>query len=721
MKLTKLHVENFGALQNFDFIPSAGLNRLEYPNGWGKSTLAAFLKAMLFGLPSARGSEEKNERKKYAPWQGGLFGGTLELSCSLGEFRIERSFGLRPMQDSLSVIDLATGRPSDRLGETPGETLLGINADGFDKSVYYTRRELSDSGDGNASITARLNSLLDNVEDAGSFECAIDQIKSAKKDLENPRGGDKLASLGDQLFDTRRVISRLEEKRGDLAALEERLAACNDSLAALEQSEEDFRQRKESYLLLQARKKLLLEKSAVKAKLDALEALFCGYPLSKEDLQALSIHCRDLQAANARTEALKEAFPKAEYERLTQTPLPDETTLKKAEALAKERTELSKTLAGLQNEPSEPAKNAKPLFVFAACLALFGIGAAILALLLKKPLLLIGTLLFLAGSGALFAIGCSKRKKAGNSQNEKAILLQRIAGLDKAFGRLSPALFGEKAEEELVLRLRRDIERVARLKLEKERLESAKADSEKLAASLEAFSLRYGTPAENGDPAATLLRLTGALAEIEWNRSLLSEKEAQEVDLNRKIGDLPEDLQSASPSEEPDWRAKRAEYETERKKLEREIDILSADIDRIPELSDWVAAKEADLARRKEKLAILEKTDAYLKTAKDSLSARYRTGIERLLPSYLERAASTLPESRVDPDLQVYYYAGGKSRPLSAFSQGERDLTDFCLRLSLTESLSAGGETPFLLLDDPFVNLDDDRYAAVVSIPVPYP
>ena len=45
--------------------------------GTGKTTLAAFLCAMLYGLPATRKNDPaENERKKYLPWQGGVFGGS---------------------------------------------------------------------------------------------------------------------------------------------------------------------------------------------------------------------------------------------------------------------------------------------------------------------------------------------------------------------------------------------------------------------------------------------------------------------------------------------------------------------------------------------------------------------------------------------------------------------------------------------------------------------
>ena len=78
MKLVKLYIENFGKLSKFEYSFSDGVNVINEENGWGKSTLATFIKAMLYGLDSTTVRNlDLNERKKYEPWQGGKFGGNL--------------------------------------------------------------------------------------------------------------------------------------------------------------------------------------------------------------------------------------------------------------------------------------------------------------------------------------------------------------------------------------------------------------------------------------------------------------------------------------------------------------------------------------------------------------------------------------------------------------------------------------------------------------------
>lgn len=54
MKLISCHIENFGKLSDLrvDFVE--GINLFHEMNGWGKSTLAAFLRVMFYGFDSKK-------------------------------------------------------------------------------------------------------------------------------------------------------------------------------------------------------------------------------------------------------------------------------------------------------------------------------------------------------------------------------------------------------------------------------------------------------------------------------------------------------------------------------------------------------------------------------------------------------------------------------------------------------------------------------------------
>ena len=69
MKLIACHINNFGKLSDLNINFNDGVNVINQPNGWGKSTLAAFMKAMLYGFDTKKepGAFER-ERKLYKPW-----------------------------------------------------------------------------------------------------------------------------------------------------------------------------------------------------------------------------------------------------------------------------------------------------------------------------------------------------------------------------------------------------------------------------------------------------------------------------------------------------------------------------------------------------------------------------------------------------------------------------------------------------------------------------
>ena len=83
MKLIKCHIENFGKLSDFTYDFTDGCNTVCEENGWGKSTLAAFLRVMLFGFRNeGKRDPLENERKRYSPWQKGVYGGELKVKES---------------------------------------------------------------------------------------------------------------------------------------------------------------------------------------------------------------------------------------------------------------------------------------------------------------------------------------------------------------------------------------------------------------------------------------------------------------------------------------------------------------------------------------------------------------------------------------------------------------------------------------------------------------
>ena len=80
MRIIKM-TATFGRLNHAVLEPGPGLNLIEAPNESGKSTWCAFLRAMLYGIPTRERDRQDYiaEKNRYQPWSGSAMEGALEL------------------------------------------------------------------------------------------------------------------------------------------------------------------------------------------------------------------------------------------------------------------------------------------------------------------------------------------------------------------------------------------------------------------------------------------------------------------------------------------------------------------------------------------------------------------------------------------------------------------------------------------------------------------
>jgi uncharacterized protein YhaN len=118
MRIVDINVDGFGQFHGAHLAPAPGLTVIRGPNEAGKTTLLAFIRAMLFGFESGR----------YPAFNGGRRGGWLSVEMADGRpFRIER-YGEKGGGGKLSVQDAQ----HKELGEGALATLL----QGVEKGVY---------------------------------------------------------------------------------------------------------------------------------------------------------------------------------------------------------------------------------------------------------------------------------------------------------------------------------------------------------------------------------------------------------------------------------------------------------------------------------------------------------------------------------------------------------------------------------------------------------
>ena len=832
MRLISCQIVNFGCLSNCFFNFDEGLTLIYAENGRGKSTFAAFLKAMLYGLPSGRKGGAENERRRYTPWQGGTFGGVLCFEAEGNEYRLERFFGAREREDRFALYHIATGNPSTRYTENVGEELFGVDADGFERSLYISQT-LPFLPPDNNSIRARLGELIEASDDLGRFEKADEMLDAARRHyhVQGERGFIPSLTLSirekeEEILAARAAEERaaaLTEERSEIEAKKKEVAAALDDARTKRAEAEKRRlwdEQNASYT------SLLEQRDLAKQQLTPLEAFFAPHlptddelfdienaateeatlavqiqnaVLSPEDTATLDrlvatygeavpsgVFMERLHNAKedflSATERMRAAQMKASAEkdpllRRFANSLPTEGELAAIRA-AGASLEEAQALLYAEDVPKERGR-LLPLFPAIGggiLLVLAIIGFVISLLPLAIPALIL----------ALGALGVSVWLLLRN-RNKPSLLQGRLEDHRVKQKRLdfllSPFGYTEKDPLFALSRFEADLKRYAELLREEEiaktDLAQAEAEEQEKRATLVAV-LGQSTV----DPAATAVRIE---SDVPVFRMLLQKKEdlahrramlsAERERCSRMIvaflSHYPS-LADLAPRAALDTvknnrllsrqaldahnkaRARVANYlqntrfdpdappppytgdirlleenELSLQKALTELEALSSvkESERahaheialtIPTLIAEREALEKEKAEAEHTLSLILITKDIMAAAKEDLSTRYLRNMEMHFDRYYQKiredADAELPAdgSRVssftmDTSLALSCEAYGERRPVSVLSRGEKDLASFCARLALLESIFTK-ETPFLLFDDPFINLDDPNY-----------
>jgi len=148
----------------------------------------------------------------------------------------------------------------------------------------------------------------------------------------------------------------------------------------------------------------------------------------------------------------------------------------------------------------------------------------------------------------------------------------------------------------------------------------------------------------------------------------------------------------------------------------REIEMHTAEGAPLELLEHQADELRAKLDEQRASLDTILSAQKYLKEAKEKFSGRYLERMKTGFARYLSRLCGEENISAtMDGNFSVKLRRAGVSRTPEAMSTGWRDMISLCARLSLVDALFEG-EAPFLVLDDPLVNLDDEAAARAALI-----
>ena len=110
MIFRRIHVDGFGIWRDLKLDElSPGLNVFLSPNEGGKSTLMAFVRAVLFGF------KRRRDPQRYEPLCGGQHGGFLDITTEGRDYRIERKDDGSSRGEVIITGDDGSEFPADKL------------------------------------------------------------------------------------------------------------------------------------------------------------------------------------------------------------------------------------------------------------------------------------------------------------------------------------------------------------------------------------------------------------------------------------------------------------------------------------------------------------------------------------------------------------------------------------------------------------------------------
>ena len=184
MKITELYLKNFGKFHEKHFYIRDGVQIIYGENEFGKSTIHAFVRAMLFGLERGRGrAAGKDAFSRYEPWENpGSYAGVMRFCCGGRAFRLERSFGRLERRVSLVCED-----DGEELSVEHGDLdmlLGGLTAASFDSTVSIGQLQASPGQE----LSETLKNYAANYYETGGGEIdlnsALQTLRDRRKETE---------------------------------------------------------------------------------------------------------------------------------------------------------------------------------------------------------------------------------------------------------------------------------------------------------------------------------------------------------------------------------------------------------------------------------------------------------------------------------------------------------------------------------------------------------
>lgn len=216
MILEKMYIDGFGKFSDYSLNFSPSIQILYGENEAGKSTIHAFIQAMLYGIP--KGASKKEVFFQYRPFSKALgFGGSLTFSHQGKSYCVQRDF----LQGGEAHITILPQGEKLFEGESFLQSVLSpFSLESFKNTVSI--RQLKSSTE--REMVYELQAMLSNFQESGNVElnpqAALDYLEQEEARLREkmiPDASKRYSGLLGEVKNTRRSLSLLDAEEAQFS------------------------------------------------------------------------------------------------------------------------------------------------------------------------------------------------------------------------------------------------------------------------------------------------------------------------------------------------------------------------------------------------------------------------------------------------------------------------------------------------------------------------
>lgn len=215
--LKSIYIGNFGGLKKYNLEFTDGFNIIYGKNEFGKSTIMAFIKMMLYGCSSKSKDISQNLRRKYQPFDKSQMCGNMRFMIDGKEYLLEKEFGKSPAFDVRHIYNEAGREIVFPKEYEVGEYFLGLDEEEFNKTIFAGVEGRYQGGELSEKMLSKITNIAAGLKEDDTAINDLENINKEMEKLKSKRGtSGKIIEVSDEIDEITEEIERLKEERNNL-------------------------------------------------------------------------------------------------------------------------------------------------------------------------------------------------------------------------------------------------------------------------------------------------------------------------------------------------------------------------------------------------------------------------------------------------------------------------------------------------------------------------